>query len=270
MYLVFTNFDKTMLDLEGPALGLARSALDLIRLHDVPLILTTEKTAIEAQILRMVHFNAQPFIVENGSAAYIPKGLFKSNYAVSRQDGRYDVVEFGASREDIIAAVNRAATRLRFKVDWLPSEAERQALTNNDAQREKPIIIRDRKYSAVFESSSSKVKKLSEALVSDGFTVYREGQSYVVSSVSGRGRAFRLLLDLFTLAGLDPRPIWLDLGLGAPPVNDIFQTRLTLWHETSTERLLPDPEAWRRRLIRFVIEEGKARGESDHRTEYAC
>lgn len=75
-WLIVTDLDGTLLDHHDYSHKPADSALAGLESHGVPVIFNTSKTFAEVVRLRKALHNRHPFIVENGSAIYIPHGYF--------------------------------------------------------------------------------------------------------------------------------------------------------------------------------------------------
>jgi len=72
--MVFTDLDGTLLDHDSYSFEPAREALDTLRRHDIPLVLSTSKTAAEVEPLHAaLALGSTPVIVENGSGIYDPR-----------------------------------------------------------------------------------------------------------------------------------------------------------------------------------------------------
>ncbi len=112
-WLVVTDLDGTLLDHFSYSHELADNTLAALETKGIPVIINTSKTFAELIELREELRNVHPFVVENGSAIYIPKGYFSSlsyrnNVAeiddktkVSSQD--FDVICLGVERASIQA-----------------------------------------------------------------------------------------------------------------------------------------------------------------------
>jgi mannosyl-3-phosphoglycerate phosphatase len=126
MKLVFTELDGTLLDHQTYSWDPARSALALLSRHKIPWMIVTSKTRAEVEVLRTELGNEHPFIVENGGAAFVPKGYFgfPLAHAVAR-DG-YDVLEWGTSYQHVVNDLRDASRlsgcRLRGFHDMTPVE----------------------------------------------------------------------------------------------------------------------------------------------------
>lgn len=72
MLIFFTDLDGTLLDNDSYSWKPARPALDRIRELGVPLVFVTSKTRAEVEHWRSLLANTDPFVMENGGAAFIP------------------------------------------------------------------------------------------------------------------------------------------------------------------------------------------------------
>ena len=69
---IFTDLDGTLLDHDTYEWSPARPMLDRIREEGWPLVFVTSKTRAEVEGLRTEMEVDEPFIVENGAAAFFP------------------------------------------------------------------------------------------------------------------------------------------------------------------------------------------------------
>jgi mannosyl-3-phosphoglycerate phosphatase len=76
--IIFTDLDGTLLDYDTYSFEKALPALQLLRERDIPLIISSSKTAKEVVFYREQLENDHPFISENGGGIFIPKDYFKS------------------------------------------------------------------------------------------------------------------------------------------------------------------------------------------------
>lgn len=74
--LIFSDLDGTLLDHETYKWEEAIEAIDLCRIHHVPVILVSSKTRAEIELIsRQIGLNA-PFVSENGGGIFFPKEVF--------------------------------------------------------------------------------------------------------------------------------------------------------------------------------------------------
>ncbi len=124
-YIVFTDLDGTLLDHHTYAWQPALPAIRRLQALNIPIIINTSKTAAEVLPIRHSLGLSSPFIVENGSALYIPKGFCDGsieNLAAINIRGDYYCLLFGANRDNIVQCIynERAARDLKFSgySDW--------------------------------------------------------------------------------------------------------------------------------------------------------
>ena len=124
-YVVFTDLDGTLFHHYTYEWQPALSAIKRLQALEIPIVINSSKTAAEVIPLRKTLGLHSPFIVENGSALYIPKGFcdeaIKQLPTVQLQGDYYRAL-FGADRNDIVQCIyqQRASRQLKFSgySDW--------------------------------------------------------------------------------------------------------------------------------------------------------
>ena len=94
--VIFTDLDGTLLDENYRC----DKALGLIKELNVPIVFVSAKTRFEQEIFRRMLGVRDPFIVEDGSAIYLPKNYFGKRIGVERDE--YEALILGVDREVII------------------------------------------------------------------------------------------------------------------------------------------------------------------------
>lgn len=107
--VIFTDLDGTLLDHDTYSWDAARDTLHELRRQGVPVILVTSKTRAEVEALRRALGNTHPFIVENGGAAFIPRGYFPFDLAVAAERDHCQVIEWGKPYPYLVAALQVAS-----------------------------------------------------------------------------------------------------------------------------------------------------------------
>ena len=90
-WLVITDLDGTMLNHHDYSMAAAAEAAHVCTRHGIPVILNTSKTYAETSAIRDALGLDAPFIVENGSAIYLPEGSF-GHVTDARRDGLVELV----------------------------------------------------------------------------------------------------------------------------------------------------------------------------------
>jgi mannosyl-3-phosphoglycerate phosphatase family protein len=114
--IVFTDLDGTLLDRETYSWEAARPALERLQRREIPLIFVSSKTRAEVEWWRKQMGNQHPFIVESGSAAYVPRGYFSFRIPGAHQRGKYQVLEWGKPYKYLVTRLKRASRRSRCRV----------------------------------------------------------------------------------------------------------------------------------------------------------
>ena len=92
-YVLFTDLDGCLLDCDRSSFDHVRPALDSLRSAGIPVILVSGKTRAEIEPLRERLDHHDPFIVENGAAAYVPFETFDFTPERSRRRFSYHIIE---------------------------------------------------------------------------------------------------------------------------------------------------------------------------------
>lgn len=99
-YLIFSDLDGTLLDHDTYSFAPSKGVIEKLAAYKIPLILNSSKTLPELLGIRTALHNNDPFVVENGAAVYIPKGLFPQFSAPITQ------IRLGPNYEEIITTLH--------------------------------------------------------------------------------------------------------------------------------------------------------------------
>jgi mannosyl-3-phosphoglycerate phosphatase len=207
--LILTDLDGTLLDAATYAWDAARPALEAIRTRGIPLVLASSKTRAEVEPLRYALKHTDPFIVENGGAVFIPKGLFTFPVEAAEIRGPYQVIEIGTPYVRLRSVLKEAAQALSVEVkgfgDMTAEDVvERTGLTMADA-----VLAKQREYDEPFVlAQPDRLPELIRFIESHGLSCTRGGRFHHVLGPSDKGRAARELIAFYRRQLRDPhRPI---------------------------------------------------------------
>lgn len=112
--VIFSDLDGTLLDHHTYSFDAALDTLNTLKRLHIPCVLNTSKTYAELiTITDALELNA-PFIIENGSAVYIPKqGKLQSKDQLDTLDGYY-CKAFGPNRQAILELMKRLKSDFTF------------------------------------------------------------------------------------------------------------------------------------------------------------
>jgi mannosyl-3-phosphoglycerate phosphatase len=162
---------------------------------------------VEIEVLREAIGNEDPFVVENGGAAYIPRGYFE-RAVVGREreldpSGRYEVIRWGVPYHELVAALDEARRRtgagLRGYSDvGVEALARMTNLSLEEARRSM-----DREFDEPFwveEQEDERSRNALDWLTARKLTVTRGGRFYHLMGGCDKGRAVSELLNVFRMA----------------------------------------------------------------------
>jgi mannosyl-3-phosphoglycerate phosphatase family protein len=197
--VIFTDLDGTLLDSSYSFSG-AKPALNIIRKHNVPLILCSSKTAAEIMHCRKKLGNMDPFISENGGGIFLPVHYFKFQISNFKSEAIDDsvVIKLGADYEDLRSTLRELRSE-GFDVTGFGdmSVKEVAALTGlepTDAARAKQRLF-DEPF--VFRGPASDAEKMKQSIQAKGLN-YTRGEFFHLMGNSDKGRAVDVLKSLYT------------------------------------------------------------------------
>lgn len=197
--LVLTDLDGTLLDADTYAFDGAKEALDALRARAVPLILVSSKTRAEMEPIRQRLGLADPFIVENGGAVFIPKGYFPFPVPWAALRGTFQVIELGTTCARLRVALKEIGQALGCRIVGfgdMPLDQVRaltglshpEAILAKQREYDEPFVIEDR------PELAEEVQRLAEAR---GLRCTKGGRFFHLTGDSDKGRACRILIDCY-------------------------------------------------------------------------
>ncbi|MEZ5488843.1 MAG: HAD-IIB family hydrolase [Gammaproteobacteria bacterium] len=195
--LVVTDLDGTLLDHFTYSFDAARDALDSLRTLGIPLIPNTSKTGAELHQLRRELGSKDPFIVENGSAIFLPRDSFPLPPEGSVRNQDYYLVELGLSLETILERLAPLQARFKFRGFHDLSDSELEELTGLDQAR--LALSRQRQFSEplIWEDTEAACETFKAQLRASGLQTLQGGRFLHVLGQTDKGKALDRLRALY-------------------------------------------------------------------------
>ena len=196
--IVFTDLDGSLLDHHTYSYGAVLPLLEKLKGMGIPVIANTSKTRSEWLHLAKEIGNDAAFVVENGSAIYLPYG---------------ECVVFGERREEILGYLAGLKGRFQFEsyTDW--DVADIAAATGLDMESAKRSSEREFSEPLVWKGSEGDKRDFIEEIHTAGFKTLQGGRFLHVLGRTDKGRAVNWFRERFP----DSSPV---IALGDGP-NDI-------------------------------------------------
>ncbi len=197
MTIVFTDLDGTLLD-EAYSCEAARPALEQLKRRGIPCVLVTSKTRAEVEWWRRPLENSDPFIVENGAAAYIPKEYFPFGIRGGATRGDFKVMEWGTPYDDVAAALEEASRSARCRVVGFHQMSARAVSVACDMPLHLAVLAKKREYDEPFRIvEPARAEGLRSELEARGLSWSEGGRFHHVCGNNDKARAVRSVTHWF-------------------------------------------------------------------------
>lgn len=198
-WLIATDLDGTLLDHDDYSHAPVDQLLAQLERHGVPVVLNSSKTRAEMIEIRRDLSNRHPFIVENGSAIFIPAHYFPEQPTAAREVGDFWVVEPGAPRARLLDylesdARQHGAPYLNFSAASTGDIVEATGLS-----RDRAAAARQRDYSEPLLWRGGEVEKRAfrDRAAAAGFHTLEGGRFLHLLGRTDKGAATLQLLDCY-------------------------------------------------------------------------
>lgn len=217
-YIIFTDLDGTLLDVDKYSAAGAEEALKKIKESDIPLIFVTSKTAMEIIGYREKLDNRHPFICENGGGIYIPKSYFDGKPVPDK----FDIIGLGLDYASLRRELKKAASELGIGVLGMADMTDDEIIKYTNISRDDVPLARQRRFDEPFVIKSSDdpqgdIQRLEFYFREKGLNVVRGNRFYHLNGNCDKGAAIKELIERYRKAF---GPGWISIGLGDSP-NDI-------------------------------------------------
>jgi mannosyl-3-phosphoglycerate phosphatase len=259
--IVLTDLDGTLLDSRTYSYEKSLAAIERLREDGVPIIFCSAKTRAEQEVYRRELALFHPFIVENGSAIFIPRAYFPFPFDYHRAVDDLLAIELAIPRSrvrELLAEID-AQNDFRFKGFGDMSAIEVAEITGLDLESVK--LARQREYDEPVEldSSGKDVSEFLAKLGEAGLNWSHGGRLYHVMGGGGKGRAAGILTGLYRKIWGEIRTIGLGNGLNDLPLLQhvdipvLVQNGDHSWEDMDLPRLRRvqgvGPEGWSRAIV---------------------
>mgnify|MGYP003875401449 CR=1 FL=1 len=200
MDIVFTDLDGTLLDHDTYSWSAAAPSLGRLAALGVPVVLVSSKTRAEMEQLRAEMGHRDPFIVENGGAAYLPL-----------PSGGYERLEFGTPYPVLVEGLREAARRSGARVRGFSDMTVQEVAASTGLPPEKASLAAQREYDEPFLIlGQERLGALIAELERLGLQCTRGGRFFHVCGHNDKALAVRAVTDHYRRSGAALRRI----GLG--------------------------------------------------------
>jgi mannosyl-3-phosphoglycerate phosphatase len=260
-YLVFTDLDGTLLDSETYSYEKSLAAINRLKEKGIPIIFCSAKTRAEQEVYRRELELSHPFIVENGSAIFIPRAYFPFPFDYHKTVDDLLAIELAIphSRVRKLLAKIGKENGFRFKGFGDMSAAEVAEITGLNLEFAKLAQQREYDEPVEFDSSGKDVSEFLANLGEAGLNWSHGGRFYHVAGGGGKGKAVEILSGLYRKMWGKIRTVGLGNGLNDSPMLSqvdipvLVQKRDHSWEDINLPRLHKvqgvGPEGWSKAIV---------------------
>lgn len=191
--VIFSDLDGTLLD-DNYSFEKARVGLEILEEYDIPLVLVSSKTRAEIEVYRKRLGNKHPFISENGGAIFIPRNYFDKKKKWFRK--KYEVIELGTKYKVLVDVLNKIKKKIRLV--GFSDMSVRELAKDSGLSVKEARLAKKREYDEAFKLVDGKDSKMLFKLVKKhGLNYTKGGRYYHILGNNDKGKAVRILIDLF-------------------------------------------------------------------------
>lgn len=213
MFVIFSDLDKCLLD-NNYRFDRVKSTLDKLLNQNHHLIFNSSKTRAEVRLLLKEMGITIPFIVENGSAIFIPKDYLTKKPQLPDRDG-YLYLELG-KRYDQIKKGMEVVVKQIGPVDSFSSLSVDDLVHITGLDKDKARLAKEREYSEPFIYRQVLPEDLAPSLGQLGLKILR-GRSFChLIGPTDKGVACTRMIQIMEDCGLS----FVSVGIGDGP-NDL-------------------------------------------------
>jgi mannosyl-3-phosphoglycerate phosphatase len=216
---IFTDLDGTLIRHEDYSFALVKSLLRNLQAKRIPVILASSKTLAEIEDYRREMKLTDPFIVENGGAIFLPRDYFQSSYLRKHQAhlgnrGNYACVELGRPYAELLKVFVQVRSEAQVPLVGLHEMDLDQIVQHTGLDRPQAQLAAQREYDEPFlipgNPSQATIRTVKRLAAQRGCRVVKGGRFYHLTGKSSKGRAVRMLMQLYRLS----HQIEVFIGLG--------------------------------------------------------
>ncbi len=201
MKLVFTDLDGTLLHPVSYSYAAALDSVRGLQKERIPIIFCSAKTEGEQQVYRKELKIQDPFIVENGSSIFVPKDYFRFPFNFSRVTDDYFVIELGISYEEVRGKLKSLSGALEARITCFGDLNTEEVAKISGLNLLMAELAKQRQYSEtlIIEGNRKQLKSALDAIAASGLSYTFGGKFYEVFQGGDKGKAVKILIELFKL-----------------------------------------------------------------------
>lgn len=197
-YIVFTDLDGTLLDVDSYSYAPAIEALKFLKEKKYPVIPCTSKTHIEVEALLHTMGSHDPYITENGSALFFESTYFPSQPADSHTKETQTII-FGKQHKEVFRFMNILKDKFHIPLLGISemSLSEISALTSLAENEAKDAAVRYFSEPFILTDSFVFNREVVAYITDNGFRLLKGNRFYHLLGNCDKGLALKRTAQMF-------------------------------------------------------------------------
>lgn len=189
--MVSTDLDGTLLDHHTYDWQPAKPGMEILESLNAPIIINTSKTYEEVIKLQSELGIQEPFVVENGSALYLPKSKYPHANSEFEDGGNYWQITFGETRDAIVAAIHKLREQQGYTFIGFSDMTLQQLIEYTNLPEENAQLALQRRFSEplIWQDSDSNYEQFKTTLEARNFKVIKGGRFTHILGETNKGIA---------------------------------------------------------------------------------
>lgn len=194
--ILFTDLDGTLLD-ENYAATDVEPILRRLTECNVSIVLASSKTRAEVEVYRQRFGLEEPFIVENGSAVFIPEGYFKTSYIYTKQIHPCRVIQLGVEYATLRDQLSLIKAKTKSKLVGFGDMTIQEVADDSGLPVELAALAKKREYDEPFKIIAGSKPDILAAIKAAGLCYTKGGRYYHLLGDTDKGKAVEILKKLY-------------------------------------------------------------------------
>ena len=194
--VVFADLDGTILD-EHYNFSQTQPIINKLLASDASIVLASSKTRSEVEFYRRHLGLNDPFIVEDGSAIYIPKRYFKTAFTYTKQHLQYYVIELGMPYSEIREKIESIKKETGASIIGFGDMTTQEVAQDTGLPFELAKLAKAREYDEPFRIIEGSEIAVVDAIEDKGLCYTKGGRYFHVLGKTDKGKATAILKQLY-------------------------------------------------------------------------
>jgi len=199
--VVFTDLDGTLLHPVSYSYAAALDSVRRLQEARIPIVFCSAKTMAEQQVYRQELSVKDPFVIENGAAIVVPKDYFRFPFSFSRIIDDYFVIELGILYEEVRNRLGGSKENPEAKITLFGNMSTEEVSKVTGLNLLMAELAKQRDYSetVIIEGDRKQLESTLATIKKAGLSYTFGGKFYEVYLGGDKGKAVKILVELFKL-----------------------------------------------------------------------